>query len=356
MPTPPSSHRFVADENTAAALSRSYVLSCVRRPFLWVFLVGFAMVQGVAFSLVVNAHAIGRYPGRTVVVGVVWGLEIALFVCAVLCVALFLLYVVNRRMFARQFPAGTELEAVLTADALVVREPSGSRSIGYASIRKVRADPLFVRVYQRGRPQPTFLPRSLLPEEDLRLLRQRAGAPSGDLTGDLSDSLSGSHPAETSTVHQFRVPADWASHVAAALTGFVLRDRRFYERVLLSLLVGAAFAVGGASQWWLLLPLAYGGLSVAFTYIQTRRVVGFALPTGALVTAEFGDDRLVYRRPAFVDEIRYGDCTSVHLLGDVVGLRLKTMRSILLMPLQLFPADRLAALSTAAHTARAPKH
>lgn len=151
-------------------------------------------------------------------------------------------------------------------------------------------------------------------------------------------------PGQDDASH-FVVPAGWANHVAAVYTGFVLRRRPTLVRVLATLALAAVLILNGGSPAWLLLPLAVGVFQAVSTYTQTRRTVASALPEGAVATVDFLDDRLVYRRPASVDEIRYDDCRSVHVLGDVAVLRLKSTRFALLMPRPLLRDDRLVQLS-----------
>ena len=145
--------------------------------------------------------------------------------------------------------------------------------------------------------------------------------------------------------NQFVAPPAWANQVAAVYTGFVLRRRPTLVRILATLALAAVLILNGGSPAWLLLPLAVGAFQAVSTYTQTRRTVASALPEGAVATVDFLDDRLVYRRPANVDEIRYDDCDSVHVLGDVVVLRLKSSRFALLIPRRLLPDEHLAQLS-----------
>jgi len=277
-------------------------------------LIGFPLIWGIAWSLVLNTDATTRYPGERLVVGLVWGLVTLLVCLAAVGVMLAIVYFAVRQTFAHRFPPAPRL---------------------WLNSGKTRSWCAGQRVARRLR-TPRYG----------RSMRTHCSSQSCDRAA-LTVKF---FPQRCSLLKRWAnceaAPAAWANHVAAVYTGYVLRRRPTLVRVLATLALAAVVILNGGSRAWLLLPLAVGVFQAVSTYTQTQRTVASALPEGAVATVDFLDDRLVYRRPASVDEIRCDDCRSVHVLGDVVVvLRLKSSRFALLMPRPLLPDERLVQLS-----------
>jgi hypothetical protein len=331
-----ATYRFAADEQTAAWTARSLLLQALRTKVLWIVLVGVSLSYGVVASLVVNAASLPYYRTRVLLIGLFWGAITLVFSLLVLLVVLLIGQVINRRHLRGLYPAGTVIEAELGDDSLTVRRNTGTVVLPYATIGKVRVGPRLVRVSRRGQWLAEMLPREMFSHDALDTLRIRAGSGRRATMITIDDGT-----------HHWVAPAGWAAHAAGVSTANTLRDRRFWFRVGLMVVISATVALWLGWYWILIAAPVLLAVLLGTTYLMSRRAIGTALPEGATATTEFHDDRLVSRNPMGVREIRYDDIIALRLVGDVVCLRLRSQpRAWLLMARPLFPDDRLEAMRT----------
>lgn len=329
-----TTYRFVTDASTARRIARAMTRLRVRRPGRWLpAIAGVCVVAGVICSELVNAGTTPRYSGEVEVIGLLWGLVFAALVSAA-CVGGFLVGGgADRRYAARLFPPGLTLEAELGDAALVVRRPSGAVRVDYATLRGVTVTPDLVRLARRGHPQGEILPRALLPDEAIELLRRRGGTRPVE-------------PGPTPGAHRFVVPEGWASHVARVHTILALGERRFWGRFLVSVLVALALAVTTSPAALLLVPVFLVTAGVV-TYVRARGVFAAALPTGSTATTDYEDEQVVSRNALGVRRVPYDDIATVRTRDDLVVLTLRSMPGVWLLPRALVPDERLAALLAA---------
>ena len=313
-PQPVATYRFEADAGLAARLYGER-LRRLRHPGLLVALLVSGLVLGVGASVLTNAAVWSYYPGRILLIGVVWGLCWVLVVLlSVVVLLLPLVKVINGRSVRKRYPPGSVTEVEIGEDELVVRRPSGSRSLPYAQIRKVRRFGSIVSVEVRGRFLPELLLTELLPEEAVEVVRARAGR--RPRVREPGVGLEDDEPTR-----RMVVPPGWAAHLAAVHTRRAVRGRRFWARVGLLTLAATVLAALAGPAWLMAVP-ALALVIVLATYAQARRAIGAALPAGSVATTQVLDDRFVSRNAGGTREIRFDDVRSVEVSGDVLLLEL----------------------------------
>jgi hypothetical protein len=324
-----TAYRYVSDGRLAAELNRSRV-AILGRPRLVVPFVVASLLFGVGASLVDNAASLPTYLGRVVLIGLMWGTVWLLFM--VLCAGVISLPVgraINRAWVARKFPEGSVTTVELGPDSILIERPTGLRSLPYAEVRRVRSSGFFWQLQLRGRPFVEVLPREMLPDSAVELIRARSRG-----VAPMSSAEPGRPTRETV------VPPGWAGHVAALQVGRTLRERRFWTRSAPVLLIsGLATAVFGGA--WVIGGVAWCVFNVGCTYVVTRRNVSAALPTGSTASTFFFDDRCVSRNTGGSREVRFTDIEAADVHDDVVFLRLRDHRGALVLARALVPDDAL---------------
>jgi hypothetical protein len=325
---PGATYRYVADGRLAQeTLSKGRARA--RSPLAVATLVVVGLTLGVATSLSVNAASLPTYRSRVVLIGVVWGLAWALLGAAIIAVLVGpVAAVVARRTIGRTFAVGSVTEVELAEDALVLRRPTGIRTVPYRRIFRLRKAGMWLRVEVRGRVLAELLPVGLLPDAAIDYVRARARGASP-----LADVGDQGRPD-----HEWVVPAGWAAHAAATHARETLRTRRFWIRVGIALLVAASLAAVAGPAWLLVVPL-FASLFVAVTYGQARKAVAAVLPTGSVASTRFLDDRFVSSNAGGTREISYDDVRRADLRGDVVVLTLSSQRGRMLIARDLVPDE-----------------
>lgn len=304
----------------------------VRSPLTLVLLALALVGVGVVSSVRVNADSLPDYRVQVVLIGLVWGVTmVAITGLMVVLVVLAHRHLVRRTM-SRLFPAGSTTEVELGEDALVIRRPTGEVALPYRAMVRVRANPLWIKVFCRGRARPELLPGRLLPAPALDLLRSRVGlAPA---TAAVPDH----EPTRT-----MLVPTGWAAHLAAVHRGAMVRSAGFWVSMPAFLLLGGLLGLLISPWWWLLVPvLVLVRLLVADA--RTRKVLARALPDGSTASTYVLEDRFVSRNAGGTREILFADVSSASVHDDVVVLRLRSARGRFLIARTLLPPETLASL------------
>jgi len=305
----------------------------LRDPRVLVPFVVVGVAMGVVASLVTNAASLPAYLGRVLVIGVAWGTAWVLLVMALAAVvSLPLGRAINRGWLGRKFPEGSVTTVELGADSVVIRRPTGTRSVPYGQILRVRSSRWFWQVQLRSRPFLELLPREMLPDSAVELIRARARGLAPQL-----DAWTGS-PSR-----QMVVPTGWAAHVAALQLRREVRHPRFLMRSGAVLLISALATIvfGGP---WLLGGVGWCLFVLGFGYVTTRRTFAAALPPGSTASTEFLADRLVSRNAGGSREVRFADIEAVEERADVLFLRLREQRGALVLARVLVPDEALADL------------
>jgi hypothetical protein len=329
---PAPTYTYVADAHLADRLRRE-ATARLRRPLPLGILLVFGLVLGILASLVTNAASLPAYRGEVVVIGVVWGL---VWVAAVVVLTVVLVVPLSRviigRRVARDYPQGSRTEVELGAEALVLIRPSGTRTLPYRQIARVRPIGSWLTIAVRGRLVAELLPKGVLPEGAVELIRARArgAAPAAD-------------PWDGQPTCQMVVPAGWAAHLAAVHTRTSMTSSRFLVRAGLASVVCLILALV-LSPWWLVAAPLLALLSVVTTYVQTRNALSTLLPTGSVASTEVLADRLVSRNAGGTREIPFDQVRSVEVHGDVVFLLLASVRGPMLIGRALIPDDLLQRL------------
>jgi hypothetical protein len=334
IPDSTRTYRYVADGRLATGSGRQ-ALARLLRPRVLTSFVLIGLLVGVGLSVSAYDASLRDHPGRVLFIGAVWGVAWMVTVATIVGVLVVpAVSVANRRMVSRLFPEGSVTEVELDRDGFVIRRRTGTRSIPYRSLVRVRTSGSLLRLELRGRPVAELLPRELLPDDVLELLRAR----SRDVWPTTATVGQGT-PDRTMVV-----PTGWATRVAAAATTAALRRTGFWLRSGLVLLASVLLAIA-VDPRWLLLGLVPPLLSLALTYTGTRRNVAAVLPAGSVASTEFLEDRFVSRNMGGAREIRFDDIRSIDVRGDVVFLGLVSRRSPLVIARVLVPDDQLARLS-----------
>ena len=321
-------YRYVADGELVAASSRE---SMVRlRRVLWA-VVPVGLLVGLGLSLAVNAASVPNHLGEVLVIGAAWGLLWVLAVLALFGVVVPLARLSSQRQMARMFSDGSLTEVELDEDFLVIRRPTGARSVPYRSIFRISTRGSFLRVERRGHLMAELLPLGLLPESAIELIRLRS-------RGLWPQTVELGAPDR-----EWMVPTSWSAHVAAVVTGDAVRGARFWARCLLAFSASVLLAAGDGPLWLVLAP-TLAILSLARTYAGTRRAVASALPTGSVASTEFLEDRFISRNSGGVREIRFGNIHRVKVRHDVVLLRLLRGPKMMAIAQDLVPEDQLERL------------
>jgi hypothetical protein len=318
-------YRYVSDGQMAAAAARD-AMARTKRPPLWfaIGVIGFAV--GFVASYRGNRASLPYYRAEVIRIAIGWGLVFVILAVGAALLGIVLGRTAIRRHMRRLYPVGSETEVELADETLVLRRPSGARTIPYGDIRIVRSREHALWIFVRGRPMAEALPASLLPPDAVDGIRARSV---------------GAVPVSTSTPEiasgrQAVVPARWASHVAAmTLRRNVVRPK-FWARVGLGILVSIPMAMVGGRGWLALTP-TLALLSLGLSYLQTRRSVAWALPVGSVQSVEVQDDRLVSRSPRWSRVIPLADIRRVDLRDDVVFLEMTTRPPLLVLPRNLVP-------------------
>jgi hypothetical protein len=329
-PDATTTYRYVADGSLAAGANRA-AMARLRNPWVLAAFVLVGLSVGTGSSLSVNAASLPYFPGRVLLIGLLWGLGWLLVVAVLIGVLVVPLgRVANRRMVRRRFPDGSVTEVELGRDTLVIRRPARTRSAPYGAIRRVRANRSFVVVELHGRLLPELLPLGLLPDDAIDLIRTRSR---------------GVQPATAAAAprvldREMVVPAGWSAHVAGVATGAALRSRGMRVWFGVVLLVSLLLAAVADPAWLLLVPVLTLP-TVVHVHVGTSRAVARALPTGSVASTEFSADRFVSRNVGGVREIRFDDIRSTYVRGDVVLLRLASSPRPVVIARDLVPEDRL---------------
>lgn len=319
-------YRYVADARLAAA-AKGEAIAALRSPRLLVSFAFVGLLLGIGASISANAASLPDHRDRVILIGTVWGLGWAL---VVLLLVLLLANAINRRMMVRLFPLGSSTEVEVGRDSLVIRRPTGTRSVPYQAIFRVRARRSVLRIELRGRPVAELLPNGLLPADEIEFihLRSRGLWPLA------------SAPEQRSPDRTFVVPPRWAAQVAGVVTRDALRGAEFWVRFGLTLLVSVLLATLGGRVWLFLAPvLSIAGL--LYAYVGTHRAVAATLPAGALASADFLEDRLITRNSVGLREIPIATIRAMDIYGDVVLLRLRSGTKTVAIALCLIPDDLL---------------
>lgn len=330
---PTTTYRYVADDSMLPSLSREAWVRA-RDPRLSLCLVILGLVLGVSASLITNAASLPHYLVEVLLIGVALGLIWILGVALIIVIVVVpLATVVNRRMAKRLFPPESVTEVELGPEGLTIRRRSGSRSMPYRTIRRVRTSPAYVVIEARSRPFGELLPRGLLPDSAVEEIRARSrGVWPAGTTRDEGD-----------LTRQMVVPPRWAAHVAALHIRGLLVSARFWVRGSFSLVLAVPSAVISGPAWLLLTP-AFALFLVTWSYVQTRRAVGAALPPGSLATSHVEEDRLITHSHGGSREIPYDNVRSVDVRGDVVFVRLVDWPVPLAIARTLIPDEALGNL------------
>lgn len=326
-------YRYVADGRLESELDRIAVAR-LKQPRLWIALAIVTLAYGVGSLLVANAASLPSSLGRVVLVGVGVGLAMFALIALVIVAAFPLAKVANRRLVGRHFVRGSVTEVELADDALVIRRPTGVRTVPYRKVFRVRPfRSTFLRVERRGRLAAELLPLGLLPDETIEFIRARSRG-----TWPASTPFGEGQPAR-----QMVIPPGWASHVAAVHTLEALKGREFRTRVALALVVSLALSAWAGSTW-LAITAVFAILAVVVTYVRARRSMAISVPTGSVATTEFLEDRFVSRNAGGAREVRDHDIRAVDVRGDVVLLRLASQRGRFYIARALFPDEQLERL------------
>jgi hypothetical protein len=289
------------------------------------------LVLGVGAALIAYSAFLPQYLGRVLLFGVIWGLAWILVTVALGALMWWPSLAFVRRRLERTFPPGSVTEVELAEDCLVLRRPTGVRSIPYRSITRVRADGRFQTIALRGRPFGEVLPSRLLPADAIALieLRRRGLSPSDGV------------PA-TGQTRRVVVPLGWAGHAAGVSTLALLGTARPWTRLGLLFLVTVPIAVAAGLGWLLVSP---GVALLVWTgyYLQTRHAVAAVLPAGTTASTEFLDDRFITRNALGQREVRYDEVESAETRRDLVLLRMAA-GGTLLIARALVPDEALSLL------------
>lgn len=326
-PGEPTVHRYVSDGRLADAVNRD-AMARVTSPVLWIAtaVVGFGV--GFVTAYRANRASLPYYRADVIRIAVGWGLAFVAIVMGAALLGIVLGRRLNQRRMRRLFPTGSETEVELTEDALVLRRPSGARSIPYRDIRRIRSREHVQWLVVRTRPLTEPLPARLLPPDalDAVLARSRGAV-----------ALSAS-PVPTGPIRQFVVPSGWAGHVAAMTVRRTLGRPRFWTRLGLGFLVSIPMALLAADAWLALAP-AVALLSLALAFVQTRRSIASALPPGSVASTELHHDRLVSRSTRWTRVIQFDDIRGLDVLDDVVFIEMMTAPPLLVLARELVPDD-----------------
>lgn len=336
VPDPTSTYVYVADAELAVRLRRESTAR-LRRPLPLGILLVFGVVLGIVASLVTNSASLPTYRGRVLLIGVVWGLVWVMAVVVLTAVIVVPLSgMLIRRRVARDYPLDSVTEVEVGAEALVVRRPTGTQTVPYREIARVRPIGSWLTIARRGRMVADLLPKDLLPYTAVELIRARARG--------VAPATAGEWDGEPT--RQMVVPTGWAGHVAAVHTREGLRHPRFWFRLGLATVTAAAVAVMSSPAWLMAAPVL-ALVSLAAAYGQARHAIGSVLPSGSIASLEVLDDRLVSRNAGGVREIRYDEILSVVVRDDVVLLRLTSAKGQMLLARELLPDDVLERLRPA---------
>lgn len=326
---PAPTYTYVADAGLADRLRRE-ATARLRRPLPLGILLVFGLVLGILASLITNAASLPTYRGKVVLIGVVWGL---VWVAAVVVLTAVLVVpvsgVVIRRRVARDYPQGSRTEVELGDEALVLVRPTGTRTLPYRKIARVRPIGPWLTIAVRGRLIAELLPKGLLPDAALELIRARARG-----------AAPAAVPWDGVPTRQMVVPAGWATHLAAVHTRASVTSRRFLVRTGLAAVVSVVLALVLGPAWLAAAPVL-ALVSVATTFVQTRNSLSAVLPSGSVASTEVLADRFVSRNAGGTREIPFDQVRSVEVHGDVVFLMLASARGRMLIARALIPDDLL---------------
>lgn len=326
-PGEPTVYRFVSDGRMAVDVNRD-AMARMNRPFVWLAASVASFTVGFGLSYQANRDSLPYYRGEVIRIATGWGLVFVALTAGAVLLGLALGRRSNRWRMRRLYPEGSATEVELTADALILRRPSGTRSIPYGDIRKVKSRERVQWLVVRRRPLTEALPASLLPPDALDAIRARS-------RGAVPFSSS---PPPTGPARQLVVPEHWASHVAAATVRRTLGRPRFWVRLGLAILVSIPMGLLGGRAWLALAP-ALALVSLAVVHLQTRRSIASTLPPGSLAATEVHQDRLVSRSAHWTRVIPFDAIRRIDVRGDVVFIEMTTVPPLLVLARELVPDD-----------------
>jgi hypothetical protein len=304
----------------------------MRRPLPWAAAAVLSFTVGSVSSYRGNRASLPYYRAEVIRIAVGWGLVFVVLMAAAALLGLALSVTQLRRRAVRLYPEGAETEVELTEEALVLRRASGVRSIPYADIRTVKPRERVLWIVVSRRPLAEPLPADLLPPAAVDAIRARS-------RGAVPASTA---PAPTGPLRQIVVPQHWASHVAAATVRRHLRRPRFWTRLALGIVVSIPMAVIGGRAWLAVAPVL-ALLSLAVAFVQTRRVITWALPPGSTTSAEIHHDRVISRSVRWTRDIPLADIRRIDVRGNVVFFEMTTRPPLLALARELVPADLIDA-------------
>lgn len=328
-------YRYVSDGEMAVAINKD-ARARVLRPMALAGLAFFTFMIGFGLYVFSYRGFLPHHLGEVLRNASLSGLTLTLFPVVTLSAAIPLALTGNSRRMRRLFPYGSVTEVAVGEDALVVKRPSGARSISYAEIRMVQDAKHIQWVMTRGRRRVEVLPAHLLPPDVIEQIRARSAG--------MSPVPEVSTPPIST--RNWIVPPGWAAHAAAAHTLMALRrpDRRFWLRLARMLAVFTCVALVAGSGWLLAVPTLLV-LGLVLSYVRTRRMIAAALPGGSEASTEFHEDRFVSRNALGAREIPFDHVRGVQVRGDVVFLQLANLAGRLIVARELIPDDELERLA-----------
>ncbi|MFE3189304.1 hypothetical protein ACFXHA_09870 [Nocardia sp. NPDC059240] len=326
---------FVAQADTAGRIGDTVVRQMLRRPHARAYFGGL-WVAAAAVLLAFNG---------------ITGAVQAVFVIGISPVAILAV----RRQRVRSFTAnaanfsgpGMTLAAKFGPDAMDIVSAQGYSRFRYADLRAFFADRPDVVILHHG-PILTGYPRELFPDWAIELIRagMRGESPVGSHRLPALSELPGT--PQPSAV--FVATADTAPQMAETYTRAILRT----GTIAMAIVVGAVLLVGAIMLSPLLLVIGavlaaiFGSLLLVTATAGKRRLQAsfvLAMPPGQLLATQFGAQAFdIHTATGFVRH-RYSAVRSLRFHGPAVML---SAGLLMPYPRELFPADMIAAIPTAA--------
>jgi hypothetical protein len=163
----PLQYEFVASNDTARQMTRALMRWSLRTT-KWAGLVGlFAVLTLIFFAMTSDAHWIARLLAASIVSGI--------FTIAAFVIVLTFTYVVSRRQFGHDLPAGEVIRTGFGQTAFVYLTSVISTRRPYDTIRSIDTCKRFVVVRYKPGPQIRVYPEAVFPPEIVDYLRSRRG-------------------------------------------------------------------------------------------------------------------------------------------------------------------------------------
>ena len=288
----------------------------------------FLLCFGVITSIDTNAASLPHYWGQVILIGIALGIVLNAGAALVVVLAVLVGQLMRRRTVRRLFPAGSTTEVALGEDSMVIRRPTGERTLPYRGMSRVRRTESWIRVFMRGEVRPELLPVGILPEAAIGPLRGRVGHTPMAVVPDHAPTCS------------MLVPAGWAAHLASVYRRATVRSAGFWVSTLSLLAVGGLLGLISPG-WWLVGPLL---ILVRFVVVNTRArdAMARALPSGSTATTYVLEDRFISRNAGGTREFLFDDIRRATVHDDVVVLWLVSVREQFLIARALLPPDTLA--------------